>query len=71
MPLEPSLQIIAGSACALGGAHAGMSTADFDRAFFHPEQQREVTLSEALELYVWHSGHHLAHITRLKARSGW
>jgi hypothetical protein len=28
-------------------------------------------LSEALELYVWHSAHHLAHITGLAAREGW
>ncbi len=71
MPLEPSLQIITGTHARWVVLLRNMSSADFARAFFHPEQQREVSLSEAIELYVWHSGHHLAHITRLKERSGW
>lgn len=71
MPLEPSLQIIAGSHARWVVLMRAMSSADYARAFFHPEQQRAISLSEAVELYVWHSGHHLAHITRLKERSGW
>jgi uncharacterized damage-inducible protein DinB len=68
MPVEPSLQIIAGSHARWVVLMRGMSTSDFERTFFHPEQQREISLAEALELYVWHSGHHLAHITGLKGR---
>jgi DinB superfamily len=71
MPLEPSLAII-------GGVHArwvvlmrAMQEAEWERAFVHPEQNRAITLAEALELYIWHSGHHLAHITGLKQRMGW
>ncbi|MEO8587743.1 MAG: YfiT family bacillithiol transferase [Flavobacteriales bacterium] len=71
MPVEPSLQIIAGTHARWVVLMRGMTQADFQRAFLHPEQNREVSLAEALELYVWHSGHHLAHITRLKGRSGW
>jgi hypothetical protein len=71
MPVEPSLQIIAGTHARWVVLMRGMSPSDFQRCFVHPEQQREISLAEALELYVWHSGHHLAHITRLKARTGW
>lgn len=71
MPIDPSLQIIAGSHARWVVLMRAMSAADYDRAFFHPEQQRELPLSEVLELYVWHSKHHLAHITGLKARMGW
>ncbi|MBK7384278.1 MAG: putative metal-dependent hydrolase [Flavobacteriales bacterium] len=71
MPLEPSMQIITGSHARWVVLMRAMSAADFDRVFFHPEQNREITLSEALELYVWHSAHHLAHITGLKERKGW
>jgi len=71
MPVEPSLQIITGLHARWGVIVRHMATADFDRAYFHPEQNREVRLSEALELYVWHSGHHLAHISRLKERMQW
>lgn len=71
MPLDPSLAII-------GGVHArwvvlmrAMQDHEWDRAFVHPEQNRAITLAEALELYVWHARHHLAHITGLKQRAGW
>lgn len=71
MPIEHSLSIITGVHARWVAVLRGMSNADFQRTFFHPEQQREQPLSEVLEMYVWHSGHHLAHITRLKTRSGW
>ena len=71
MPVEPSLQIITGLHARWSWILRDMSHADFQRGFIHPEQNREVSLAEALELYVWHSGHHLAHITGLRERMGW
>lgn len=68
MPVEPSLQIISGSHARWVVLMRGMSSKDFQRVFYHPEQQREISLAEALELYVWHSGHHLAHIENLRTR---
>jgi uncharacterized damage-inducible protein DinB len=47
-----------------------MSEDDFKRTFIHPETG-EWTLEGALAMYAWHSKHHTAHITRLRARSGW
>lgn len=43
----------------------------FARGYEHPEHQRRFTLDEALSLYSWHSRHHVAHITALRAREGW
>lgn len=71
MPLEPSLAIVTGTHARWVVLMRGMSTTEWDRVFVHPEQQREISLAEALELYVWHSGHHLAHITGLKQRMAW
>ena len=71
MPIEPSLRIITGLHERWAMIMRHMSATDFQRSFIHPEQNREITLAEMLELYVWHSGHHLAHITGLKARMGW
>jgi hypothetical protein len=34
---------------------------EFDRAYHHPESGR-TTLEHALQLYVWHGRHHLAHV---------
>ena len=71
MPMDPSLGIISGSHARWVVLMRAMAPGEWDRDFVHPEQQREISLAEALELYVWHSGHHLAHITRLKGRMRW
>ncbi|HQW87063.1 MAG TPA: putative metal-dependent hydrolase [Flavobacteriales bacterium] len=62
MPLEPSLAIIRGSHARWAVVLRAMTDAEWERCFIHPEQQREISLAEALELYAWHSAHHLAHI---------
>lgn len=71
MPMEPSMQIISGTHARWVVLLRAMGDPEYARAFFHPEQKREITLDEALELYVWHSKHHLAHITGLRKRMGW
>ncbi|MBK8497564.1 MAG: putative metal-dependent hydrolase [Flavobacteriales bacterium] len=71
MPVSASLGIIDGTHARWATLMRGMSAVEFERAFVHPEQQREIALDEALELYVWHGRHHLRHITALKERMGW
>jgi hypothetical protein len=44
---------------------------DWSRTYVHPEERRELTLSQLLGLYAWHGDHHVAHITGLRARMGW
>ncbi len=43
---------------------------DFERGYNHLVNGRQ-SLGEALALYAWHSRHHTAHITSLRARMGW
>jgi len=43
---------------------------DFRKGYNHPERGRQ-NLTEVLALYDWHSRHHTAHITSLRARKGW
>jgi hypothetical protein len=43
---------------------------DFHKGFNHPERGR-MTLASQLAMYAWHSHHHSAHITSLRARQGW
>lgn len=43
----------------------------FSRGYTHPEYGRRYSLDEALNLYSWHSRHHVAHITALRARESW
>jgi DinB family. len=47
-----------------------LEPADYERTLFHPERNATMTLDELLALYAWHGPHHVAHITRLRARSG-
>jgi len=47
-----------------------LSEDDFRRGYEHPESGRQ-NLARVLALYDWHSRHHTAHITALRARMGW
>ena len=43
---------------------------EWKRTFRHPEAGL-MSLEKALALYAWHGPHHVAHVTALRARSGW
>jgi|SRR5436190_5206831 len=47
-----------------------MSEADFRRKLVHPENG-EMTLDNMVGLYAWHSRHHVAHVTSLRALRRW
>ena len=47
-----------------------MTEEDFEKGYAHPEKGRQ-TLATVLAIYDWHSRHHTAHITNLRARQGW
>jgi len=47
-----------------------MSPSDFSRTLNHPENGI-MNLDQMLDLYEWHSRHHVAHVTTLRDRSGW
>lgn len=70
MPIEPSLEFVAGVHARLAALLESMSDEDFQRGFDHPERGR-MTLAVNLALYDWHSRHHVAHITNLRTRMGW
>lgn len=68
--IEPSLVFVTGLHQRLVAVLESMTDADFQRGFNHPERGR-MTLATNLALYEWHSRHHTAHITSLRARQGW
>ncbi len=69
-PIEPSLVLIASLHDRWVALLESMSDADFQKGFNHPERGRQ-DLATTLALYDWHSRHHTAHITSLRARQGW
>ena len=44
---------------------------EWNKSYFHPEDDNRYQLRESLLVYQWHSKHHLAHITMLKERNRW
>ena len=48
-----------------------MDEQHWQRSFYHPDQERLLTLDEALSMYAWHGAHHTAHVTALRERMGW
>lgn len=70
LPVAPSLMILDGVHLRWVALLKSMSAADFDRTYYHPEQQRSMPLNEVIELYVWHGRHHLAHVVGANDRNG-
>ncbi|HXG84902.1 MAG TPA: putative metal-dependent hydrolase [Pyrinomonadaceae bacterium] len=70
MPVDVSMQIIKGVHLRWAKILMEMSEEDFQRKLIHPDSG-EWTLEKMLGLYDWHSRHHTAHITQLRAGNGW
>lgn len=71
LPVEPALSVIEGVHMRWAAVLESLAPADFGRTFVHPQYGHVYTIDEQTALYAWHSRHHLAHITSLKARMGW
>ena len=71
MPVQVSLGLLAGMHARLTVVFNSIAEHDWaGRGFVHPERGR-MSLATNLALYAWHSRHHTAHITALRARMGW
>ncbi|WP_124728303.1 YfiT family bacillithiol transferase [Staphylospora marina] len=71
MPVEPSIRLLKGLHERLTVLLKSMEYKDFARTYHHPDLKREIRLDKVLDMYVWHSEHHLAQITRFRERMGW
>jgi len=71
LPVDPSLVILDGLHRRWSDLLSGLSDADYERTFVHPEHGRALTLDWLAQNYGWHSRHHVAHITALRTREGW
>lgn len=71
LPVAPSLEIIDGIHTRLLALVDAVTPEQWQRTFVHPEHGRPMTIAQTAALYSWHSRHHVAHITGLRARRGW
>jgi hypothetical protein len=71
LPIAVSLSLIEGIHTRWVAVISGMSVDQLARSFIHPELGTEMTLDHQVQMYAWHSHHHLAHITELRRRERW
>lgn len=69
-PVEWSLEIVEATHARWVMLLQSLTAEQWRRGFIHPERGR-LTLEANLLIYAWHSRHHLAHITHLRAARGW
>jgi uncharacterized damage-inducible protein DinB len=70
LPIEVSLAMLEAVHERWVALLESMTEEDFQKGFTHPERGSQ-KLATTLALYDWHSRHHTAHITGLRARQGW
>jgi hypothetical protein len=72
LPIDISLDLLTALHTRWSAVYAEMSEQQFQRTFIHPDYpDTPQTLERHAQMYSWHSRHHVAHITALRARQGW
>jgi hypothetical protein len=71
LPVDVSLAILDNLHARWDAVNRSLTPSDFLRTFYHPEMQQTLTLDTQVQLYGWHSRHHVAHVTSLRLREGW
>ena len=72
MPIDVSLGLLDGIHARWVALFRVLAPGDWARTFIHPQYpEAPRTLDWLVQLYSWHSRHHVAHITSLREREGW
>lgn len=61
-PIADSLQMIESTHKRYAYVFSNISVSDYERTYYHPFRQLNVTLLQAIDMTVWHLRHHLEHI---------
>jgi uncharacterized damage-inducible protein DinB len=69
-PVEWSLELIESLHARWVMMLQALDEEQWQRSFFHPERGGQ-TVEQTTLVYAWHSRHHVAHITHLRAVKGW
>ncbi len=70
LPIDISLGLLDGIHARWTAVWRSLEPSAFARTFTHPDLGT-LTLDRQLQLYAWHSRHHVAHITALREREHW
>lgn len=69
LPVAPSLAVLDGIHARWSALARALSPEHFHRTFHHPELGT-MTIDTLLQMYAWHSRHHVAHVTSMRQRLG-
>ena len=69
--IEPALTLFTGIHAKWNVLLRMMSDDQFDRTYFHPELNEDVTLRSVLPMYAWHTQHHVGQIKWLVDQHQW
>lgn len=61
-PIEDSLQMIESTHKRYAYVCSNIPKSDYNKTYYHPFRQINVTIPQTLDMTVWHSKHHLRHI---------
>jgi hypothetical protein len=50
---------------------SSLTDQQWQRKFYHPTHNIEISLWDFFAIYTWHGKHHIAHINNLKESNGW
>jgi hypothetical protein len=67
LPVQTSLKLLDGLHERWTTVYRSLAPQQFARTFVHPEIG-VVSIDEQLQMYAWHSRHHVAHITAMRQR---
>ena len=70
-PIEVSITLLSALHQRWTDLLASLTDAQWQRKFFHPTHNIEISLWDFFAVYTWHGKHHIAHIENLKKREGW
>ena len=70
-PIDDSLDLLAALHARWIVVLRSLSPEQWQRRYYHPEDQRDCALSDLLQVYAWHSRHHHAHIQGVRQRNAW
>lgn len=70
-PIQMSIEHLKAVHYKLVNLLKGLSDADLNKCFIHPETNSEVVLSYNIGNYAWHSNHHYAHIENALIKNNW
>jgi DinB superfamily len=66
--IDVSLNMLVAIHCRWATMMKTITDSDLERAYIHPEEERSISLKQAIALYAWHGNHHLAHIKLVKEK---